>query len=104
MKTPAFWYRKNTFYAYLFYPFSVIWKVSSILRNLMIIPKEFNANIICVGNVIAGGGGKTPIIVKLAKLLKKEKPLESADITPLSFGDTFDDLNGANPIKIAEIM
>mgnify|MGYP001166389928 CR=1 FL=1 len=75
MKTPAFWYRKNTFYEYLFYPLSIIWKVSSILRKLMIIPKEFNTNIICVGNVIAGGGGKTPIIVKLAKLLKKEKPL-----------------------------
>ena len=35
---------------------------------------------------------------------KKEKPLESADMIPFSFGDTFDDLNGANPMKIAEIM
>ena len=38
------------------------------------------------------------------EFIKKEKPLESADMIPLSFGDTFDDLNGANPMKIAEIM
>ena len=33
---------------------------------------SFNIPIICVGNIIAGGAGKTPIVIKLAEIFKKK--------------------------------
>ena len=33
-------------------------------------PRKFNSKIICVGNAIVGGTGKTPFVIKLCQLLK----------------------------------
>ena len=72
MKTPKFWYLKKSTLSVLLYPLSLIWLLLAHLRNLVQTKREFNVPIICVGNLIAGGSGKTPLIIELCKILKKK--------------------------------
>ena len=61
----------------LLYPFSIIYGAVTGIRNFMyntgILPKhEFNIPVICVGNITAGGTGKTPHTEYLIELLKEQ--------------------------------
>lgn len=62
---------------YILYPFVPIYAVLIEIRNLFFDKKVFksekvNAKIISVGNVTVGGSGKTPLVIYLSNLLKKE--------------------------------
>ncbi|PAF54132.1 tetraacyldisaccharide 4'-kinase [Helicobacter sp. 13S00482-2] len=52
---------------FLFLPISLIYYVSSILRRKASRSIDFEIPIISVGNLIAGGSGKTPFIIEIAK-------------------------------------
>jgi len=59
------------------YPFSLLYGLITAVRNFLfdsgvLKPEEFNIPVICVGNLAAGGTGKTPHTEYLADLLKKE--------------------------------
>ena len=72
MKTPKFWYSKNSIISILLRPISFLWVLGSILRK----KKSYNFNnikIIKVGNVVAGGSGKTPTVVSIVKKLANSK-------------------------------
>ena len=73
MKTPKFWYNNSlNLSSILLYPFCLIWAVGSRIMKLKINKSyKFNIPVICVGNIIAGGGGKTPLTLALANLLTK---------------------------------
>ncbi len=64
---------------YLLLPFSAIY---SLLRNLRYYffqtPIKFQSKIVCVGNSISGGAGKTPVVIRLAELLSDNKKLNIA--------------------------
>ncbi|MBN2689489.1 MAG: tetraacyldisaccharide 4'-kinase [Gammaproteobacteria bacterium] len=76
IKTPKFWYKKNIL-AYLLWPLSLIYFLVIKLRyfcykiNLF---KTYYSNIpiIIVGNITAGGSGKTPFVIWLTKFLQKQ--------------------------------
>jgi tetraacyldisaccharide 4'-kinase len=68
IKRPKFWQKKNVLSAVLL-PFSYIYLLGFMLRKLLRRPKSFYVPIICVGNIVIGGTGKTPFILKLIKLL-----------------------------------
>jgi tetraacyldisaccharide 4'-kinase len=62
---------------YLLYPFSLVYGLVVYIRNFLfdyqiIKSSEFNIPIICVGNITAGGTGKTPHVEYLIRLLKYE--------------------------------
>ncbi len=69
MKTPRFWYQPQGWQAKLLQPLAALYQWGYRLRW------RFSANtfcdkpVICVGNVVAGGAGKTPTIKLLAELL-----------------------------------
>ncbi len=72
MKTPKFWYSKNSILSILLRPISFLWVLGSILRK----KKSYNFNnikIIKVGNVVAGGSGKTPTVISIVKKLANSK-------------------------------
>ena len=69
LKKPKFWdYKKPNLLAYLLLPFSYL----VILTNFMKSKKSQNIEkikTICIGNIYAGGTGKTPLAVKINNLL-----------------------------------
>ena len=69
MKTPKFWYNKNSIYKIFLLPLTYLWILGSFLKKIFEKPIKFKVPIICVGNIIAGGGGKTPLTIQLAKVL-----------------------------------
>ena len=72
MKTPKFWYKDNSTLKYILNPLTIFWIFGNYLRKKYSVPKKFNVPIVCVGNAIAGGGGKTPLTMELAKLFIKK--------------------------------
>lgn len=72
MKTPIFWDNKNVV-SYILYPFSIIYYVLHKLRCFINInPYKSKIKTICIGNLIAGGAGKTPVAIEVAKYLKSK--------------------------------
>ena len=72
MKTPKFWYSKNSIISILLRPISFLWVLGSILIKKK--PYHFNnIKIIKVGNVVAGGSGKTPTVISIVRKLANSK-------------------------------
>ena len=72
LKAPKFWYKKkNTFYSSTLYPLSLIFRFGTKLRNILSIKKNAPIPIICIGNIVVGGAGKTPVSLKIGQLLIK---------------------------------
>jgi len=62
----------------IMFPFSVVYGLFIIFRNLLFDikyfkPKKFKKRIISVGNLIMGGSGKTPLVEYLVEILLKKK-------------------------------
>jgi tetraacyldisaccharide 4'-kinase len=75
MKTPRFWYARNSDtigpLPLILSPFSLVFKAGTFLRRKMATPYRPSVPLICVGNIVAGGAGKTPTCLSLAKLLRE---------------------------------
>ena len=70
LKAPKFWYqKKDTILSRLLYPFSLIFRFGTKIRNLFSFAKIANLPVICVGNIVIGGAGKTPVALKIGKLM-----------------------------------
>ena len=72
LKTPKFWYPQNhdktSILAALLIPIARLYQVVS-HRQIDRISKTHTAvPVICVGNIVAGGAGKTPVTMALAKI------------------------------------
>ena len=72
LKAPRFWYKKNdTYLSNTLYPLSLLFRFGTKLRNIVSRKRFSNLPIICIGNIVVGGAGKTPVALKLGTLLKK---------------------------------
>ena len=70
IKTPKFWTKKNLFSLSLL-PLSLIYFLGFSLVKFFVKTKKISKPVICVGNLIAGGSGKTPTVIALGKILHK---------------------------------
>lgn len=66
MKTPKFW-NQDTYLSKLLTPISKLYGLITQYRINNTISYKSKAKVICVGNITAGGVGKTPISIALAK-------------------------------------
>ncbi len=72
LKAPKFWYiKKDTILSRLFYPLSLLFRLGTKIRNFVSKTNKSTLPIICVGNIVVGGAGKTPVALKIGKMLIK---------------------------------
>lgn len=75
MKTPEFWYRDVVDtgpLSALLIPAGAVWSTVTKLRLARAKPLELDIPVICVGNLTAGGSGKTPIVAELASIAREQ--------------------------------
>ena len=76
MRAPDFWQANSTAagksIAGLLTPLGVAWDIAGRLRRASVRPYRPPAPVICVGNLVAGGAGKTPVVLSLAAMLTEK--------------------------------
>ncbi len=72
IRTPSFWYQETpSIETMLLKPVSILYSYIHNLNMRRQITRSVNIPVICVGNVTAGGSGKTPTSIALLKLIKE---------------------------------
>ena len=66
---PAFWAKPPGLGALLLQPAAAVWDGAGRLRRALTHPYRAPVPVICVGNLVAGGAGKTPVVLALARRL-----------------------------------
>lgn len=76
MKAPAFWWKKPGPLAHLLSPLAALYGAVAASRLKQTGTRAL-CPVICIGNFVAGGAGKTPLALAIAQLLKAqgEKPV-----------------------------
>ncbi|MEM7497932.1 MAG: tetraacyldisaccharide 4'-kinase [Pseudomonadota bacterium] len=77
MQAPGFWWTppdRPALCARLLWPLSLAWALGARLRALRAHPYRPGVPTICVGNLTAGGAGKTPMVAYLAARLAARAP------------------------------
>lgn len=72
MKAPGFWQRRGVV-STLLLPLAWLYALIGWLRGHLIAPQEVAIPVLCIGNAVAGGAGKTPVALAVAELLKQQK-------------------------------
>ncbi len=70
--TPRFWFEQKGFIASMLHPFAVLYAAFGNYLRSRFTPQKMRVPVICVGNVVLGGSGKTPIVRLLAKRLQQQ--------------------------------
>ncbi len=70
MKTPIYWKKKNI-YSYLLSPLGLLYQYATLLNMTIKKPQKVNKPVICIGNLTAGGTGKTPVAISFANILQE---------------------------------
>lgn len=71
MKTPAFWKTRNRLTRFLRF-FSVLYEIGYMIRRAFTVQVKLSVPVVCIGNITAGGSGKTPFAMHLGKMLKEK--------------------------------
>jgi tetraacyldisaccharide 4'-kinase len=69
-KQPDFWYIRNSACKKVLSPLSVFYQYGILVSQLFHSVQEINVPVICVGNLVVGGAGKTPTVLSIADILK----------------------------------
>jgi tetraacyldisaccharide 4'-kinase len=69
MRTPEFWDGPPGLAAGLLAPLGAIWNAAGALRRTVIRSSCAPVPVLCVGNLVAGGSGKTPVVLSLVKFI-----------------------------------
>ena len=68
-KTPKFWDKPN-YLSLALQPLSWGYNLASHLYRKSITPEKVSVPVICVGNLVMGGAGKTPTVIAIVKILQ----------------------------------
>ncbi len=70
-KAPKFWQKKSSLLSTLLTPFSKVYEGYAAYQSTRTPKEKVDVPIICVGNLVLGGAGKTPTVMALVKMLQK---------------------------------
>jgi tetraacyldisaccharide 4'-kinase len=62
---PAFWGREPGLKSGLLMPLAAAWEGAGRLHDALVRPYRAPVPVVCVGNLVAGGAGKTPVVLSL---------------------------------------
>ena len=79
MRAPDFW-REDGLTARLLSPAGTAYHLAGVVRRALTTPWQAPVPVICVGNLVAGGAGKTPVALALLDILR-ERGLQPAALT-----------------------
>src|SRR5437762_10914265 len=68
MRAPEFWHEPPGLAAGLLAPAGAAWDLAARLRRAVARPYRAPVPVLCIGNLVAGGSGKTPVALSLARL------------------------------------
>jgi len=69
MRTPDHWYRPPGGLARTLMPLARLYGAAARLKTRMTVPQRASLPVVCIGNVTAGGTGKTPVAIAIAHRL-----------------------------------
>jgi len=86
--TPKFWYKKRGLLAYALLP--VAWIYQAVHKAVQMVNArniyEASVPVLCIGNAVAGGGGKTPTVIALLQQLKNNNIAANPFIISRGYG------------------
>ena len=68
MRAPEFWHEPPGLTAGLLAPAGAVWDFATRVRRAIVRPYRAPIPVLCVGNLVVGGSGKTPVVLSLADL------------------------------------
>lgn len=87
LKTPTFWYQPRGLYSLLLTPISWFYQLGHrINQACQNTPYKPSIPVICVGNAVAGGSGKTPTVISIVTLLKEQGVVKNPFILTRGYG------------------
>ena len=72
-EAPPFWWEKPNWQAIAMSPLGYLWGRAAARRMASPATGSVAVPVICIGNFVVGGGGKTPTAIALAKYARKLK-------------------------------
>jgi len=70
VRAPAFWSESGLLPG-LLAPAAALYSLGAALRQATVRPQRASVPVVCVGNAVAGGAGKTPVALSIAALLQR---------------------------------
>lgn len=71
-RSPAFWSQPHSRLAALLTPLSCLYQAGYRLRRRLTTPAPLTAKLLCIGNLIAGGAGKTPVALAIGDYCREQ--------------------------------
>ena len=71
MRAPDFWAESQGMVPCLLAPLGTLWHLAGQVRHLTVRPWHAPVPVLCVGNLVVGGAGKTPLARALAAVLRE---------------------------------
>ena len=71
LRSPSFW-KKKSIISFFLLPFSFFYYVGYRIYRLSKKEVEIGKPVLCIGNLVMGGAGKTPLVVKIRQLLSND--------------------------------
>ncbi len=71
LKAPLFWKEKSII-SFLLLPLSLFYYLGYLIYRLLKKEVEIGKPVLCIGNLVIGGAGKTPLVIKIRQLLSND--------------------------------
>ncbi|MGI9399891.1 MAG: tetraacyldisaccharide 4'-kinase [Rhizobiaceae bacterium] len=72
-EAPPFWWKRPGFFSVLLYPMGFVWGRAAAVRMSLPPDASVSVPVLCIGNFIAGGAGKTPTAIEFGKAAARRR-------------------------------